>query len=356
MNPAPPLLLERQGRLGVITLNRPKALNALNMPMIERMHEALDSWQNDPGVTAILARGAGERAYCAGGDLKDTWQAMQDPELSWYIQLFRREYALDWRIRTYPKPFIALIDGIVMGGGAGVSVNGAYRVATERTRFAMPECSIGIYPDVGATWFMSQFPGKMGLFLGLTSLQAGGSDAHYLGAATHYVTSGHLPALTDALAQAASSQDVASSVRSTLDRFHEQPASSHLAGLQSAVDCVFGQPSLEGILAALEREEGGWAADARAQIARNSPFSLAVCHRQLTTAQGLSFEDCLRREFFMSLHFGREADFREGMRAQIVDKDRNPAWRHRRLDEVDPSEVAAVFSPVAGVSGLEFPV
>jgi enoyl-CoA hydratase len=348
----PPVLFERMGKLGLMTLNRPKALNALNMPMIELMHEQLDLWEADPEVTAVLARGAGDRAYCAGGDLKDTWQAMQDPELTWYINLFRREYRLDWRIKTYPKPFVAVIDGIVMGGGAGVSVNGAFRVATERTRFAMPECSIGIYPDVGATWFMSHFPGKMGLFMGLTSLHAGGADAHYLGAATHYVTSGHLHALTEALVEASQTQHVLPAVKAALDRCHETPPQSHLAPLQEAIDRVFSKPSLPGILEALAKEEGGWAADARQQVARNSPFSLAVCHRQLTTAEGLSFEDCMRREFAMSLRFGKEADFREGMRAQIVDKDRNPTWRHASISKIDQAEIDAIFAPLTTVPGL----
>ncbi|HSV28998.1 MAG TPA: enoyl-CoA hydratase/isomerase family protein, partial [Candidatus Omnitrophota bacterium] len=294
----------------------------------------------------VVIEGAGERAFCAGGDIRAVWDARERGEANRNPALFAAEYRLDRLIHHYPKPIVALLDGIVMGGGAGVSVNGRFRVATERTLFAMPECAIGFFPDVGATHFLNRCPGNIGLYLGVTGTRLGPSDCLWAGLATHFVPSAELPALKEALAQGG---DVAA----ILDAAHRDPGPSALAGRAAAVDRCFAAASLREIISNLVAEGADWSWDALDPIGDTCPFSQAVTFRQLREGRGLTFDDAIRREYRLACRFLQRADFYEGIRALVVDKDKSPRWSPQSLADVDPAEIEAMFAPL-GEDELEF--
>ena len=268
------ILFDRSGGLGLVLLNRPKALNALTLEMVDAFDRQLLAWADDAAVRAVVAEGAGERAFAAGGDIQRLCEAGRagDPYTSTF---FWDEYILDWRVFHYPKPYVALIDGIVMGGGVGVSVLGSHRVATERTVFAMPETGIGFFPDVGATWFLPRLPGRLGLYLALTGARLGGADSYHAGIATHYVPSARLEDLKAALAAAPlDGEDIEvnhAEVSAVLDRFSENPGPPPVAQLRAAMERCFSQPSVEAVLEALEGEGGEWAEKTRKAMLAKAP-------------------------------------------------------------------------------------
>ena len=247
------IIVERTGGLGIVTLNRPRALNTLSLAMYRRFDPALAAWAGDPSIRAVLVRGAGERAFCAGGDVVAVYEARSQAAGpgDYKADFFREEYQLIRRIHRSPKPLIALMDGITMGGGAGVAVNGRFRVATERTLFAMPEVHIGLFPDVGASRFLNLCPGRIGLYLGLTGARLGAADAAYCGFATHVVPHTSLADLTAALAALAGAGDADAEVERVLARFAVAPAAAALAGLRPAIDRCFAGDSVEAIVARL---------------------------------------------------------------------------------------------------------
>ena len=253
------ILLGREGGLATLTINRPQALNALTLDNYRRIDPALRDWAADPSVHAVVVRGAGDRAFCAGGDVRAVYEAGRgisgDPDLP--AVFFREEYELIRRIHHFPKPYLAIIDGITMGGGAGISVNGAYRIATERTLFAMPETGIGLFPDVGATRFLNRCPGHVGRYLGLTGARLNAADALYCGFATHAVKRDSVEALLDEL-----SRERQRAVEDCLRRFAVDPGPAPLAALQPAIDRCFARDSVEAILDALAAEAAGGGADA----------------------------------------------------------------------------------------------
>jgi enoyl-CoA hydratase len=338
------ILFDRQGALGVVTLNRPRALNALTLDMIRRFEPRLAEWAADDGIAAVLVRGTGERAFCAGGDIRAIWESCRgDGRLA--RDFFREEYRLDRRVFTFPKPYVALIDGVTMGGGVGVSIHGSHRVATERTVFAMPETGIGLFPDVGAGYALPRLPGALGLYLGLTGRRLGAADCLYAGIATHYVESAHLDQLRGALAEVVASELPAAMVERVLDLFSADPGVSELLSEQGAVDRCFGQDSLEGIFAALEAEDSAWAADTLAALARCSPTSLKIAFRQIRRGAGLDFESAMKMEFRLSQACVAGHDFPEGIRAAVIDKDNKPDWQPARLEEVSEALIDRHFGP-----------
>ena len=340
------ILLGREGGLATLMINRPKALNALTLDNYRRFAPALRAWAEDPSIHAVIVRGAGERAFCAGGDVRAVYEAGRgisgDPDLP--AVFFREEYELIRRIHHFPKPYLAIIDGITMGGGVGISVNGAYRIATERTLLAMPETGIGLFPDVGATRFLNRCPGHVGRYLGLTGARVNAGDALYCGFATHAVKHDSVEAVVDELSREHTA------VEDCLRRFAVDPGPAPLAALQPAIDRCFARDSVEAILGALavEAADGGadaeWAAETRAGLMTKSPTSLKITLRQLTIGRDYDLDAALALEYRLTQHIMAGHDFYEGVRAMLIDRDRNPKWRPATLAEVTENMIDAYFA------------
>jgi enoyl-CoA hydratase len=332
------VLFEKRGRVGLITLNRPKALNALTLDMVDAMQAQLNAWRTDGAIEVVVVRGAGERAFCAGGDIR----ALHDSGKAgtpYVIDFYEREYKLDTTIKRYPKPYIALINGIVMGGGVGVSVHGRHRVCGEGTVFAMPETGIGLFPDVGGTFFLPRLPGELGLYLGLTGARMDIHDAKYSGIATHVVPARQHEELVGALA------DGGEAYEKTLARFAVAPANvCRMAGLQPLIDRHFAHGSVEAIVASLEGDTSLFAAETLKTLKTKSPTSLKVTFRQLREGRQIGFEECMRLEFRLTNRFMRGHDFYEGVRAVIIEKDNAPKWKPAALAEVKSEDVLAYFA------------
>jgi enoyl-CoA hydratase len=329
-----------EGSLGRIRLNRPKAINALTLPMIQHIQDALDKFENDPALSAVLISGEGERGLCAGGDIR----ALYDHGRSGFgEEFFTAEYRMNAHIAAYKKPYVAIMDGITMGGGVGLSSHGAIRIVTERTRLAMPETGIGFFPDVGGTWLLGHAPGELGTFLGLTGESFGGADAIYVGLADHFVESANIPALIEALAELPASADI-EAVRSVVEGF-SIAVTPPLAAHRTDIDLAFAFDTVEEIFAALARSAATEFAQASlAVLARKSPTSMKVTLRLLRLGRhSKSLEECLQREFDASHAVMKSAEFYEGVRAAVVDKDRNPKWNPATLREVSEALVASYF-------------
>jgi len=336
------VLFERQGRAGVITLNRPKALNALTLNMVDAMDAQLRSWRNDPAVELVIVRGAGERAFCAGGDIRALYDSGK-AGTPYVIDFYAREYRLNTLIKRYPKPYIALVNGIVMGGGVGVSVHGSVRVCGEGTMFAMPETGIGLFPDVGGTFFLPRCPGEVGMYLALTGARLDVTDASYTGIATHVVPQAQHEAL---LADLCNGPDALERVLSRhAVRSQNKPK---LEGLQPAINLHFAGASVEEIMASLESGKSLFEEQTVKSLKGKSPTSLKVAFRQVREGAKLGFEDCMRLEFRLTNRFMRGHDFYEGVRAVIIDKDNAPKWDPPSIDLVRVRDVDSYFAPLEG--------
>ncbi len=356
MTAANEILAEQQGGLGIITLNRPQALNTLSLSMYRDFDPKLIAWAKDPGIHAVVVRGAGEKAFCAGGDVRAIYDARHHPkgDGDYKADFFREEYLLVQRVHRFPKPYIALIDGITMGGGMGISINGSHRVATERASFAMPEVNIGLFPDVGGSRFLNHCPGQLGRYLALTARRLKAADAIYAGFATHYVPHDRLADLTAALAAAPwETGREHAQVDAVLARFSEDKWPAPLSALQPEIDRCFRFDTVEEILAALERERAEWATEAAVALRRASPLSLKITLEQLKRGRGMEIEAALALEYRMTQHCMAGHDFFEGIRALLVDKDQKPVWQHASLAAVTDAEVAAYFEPL-GSQELRF--
>ena len=350
------ILFGRAGGLATIVINRPQALNALTLENYRSLAPQLAAWAEDDGVQAVAIRGAGGRAFCAGGDIRAMYEAVccgvGDPRLP--VDFFREEYCFVRQVHRFPKPYVAVIDGITMGGGAGISINGAYRVATERTSFAMPETGIGLFPDVGATRFLNRCPGRIGRYLGLTGARLGAADALYCGLATHFVPQARVDELYAAVGGLAWEKGgEARQVETVLAEFSADPGPPPIARLRPAIDRAFAGDTLEDILDALGREKGEWAAELRAELLRKSPTSQKIAFRQLELGRGFDLERALVLEYRISQHVMAGHDFFEGVRAMVIDKDRTPSWRPPRLAEVADALVESYFAPL-GENELRF--
>ena len=362
MSGADEILLGRAGRLATLTINRPKALNALTLDNYRRFDPALRAWATDPSVCAVVVRGAGDRAFCAGGDVRAVYEAGRgisgDPDLP--AVFFREEYELIRRIHHFPKPYLAVIDGITMGGGAGISVNGAYRIATERTLLAMPETGIGLFPDVGATRFLNRCPGQVGRYLGLTGARLNAADALYCGFATHAVRQAEIDALLSELADAGWAGDPCRVVEACLRHVAVDLPPGSLAALQPAIDRCFAADNIAAILDALAAEAAGggddaaWADNTRLELLSKSPTSLEITLRQLTIGRDFDLEAALSLEYRLTQHVMAAHDFYEGVRAMLIDKDQKPRWRPATLAEISDSMIDAYFEPI-GTRELCFP-
>ena len=338
----PEVLFARRGRLGRITLNRPGALNALTLGMAGAMDAQLREWAGDDDVAAILVTGAGEKAFCAGGDIRALYDSGKTPGDTLTRDFYRAEYRLDRLIKRYPKPYIAAIDGVVMGGGVCVSVHGSHRLATERTLFAMPETGIGLFPDVGGSYFLPRLPGRIGLYLALTGARLRAADCLYSGIATHHVPAARLDDLEAALAESGEAIDA------IMSRFHEPPRPAPLAERQADIDRLFAGESVDAIMAALAAGGTDWAASVHATMATKAPLSQKATFRQLARGAKLAFEACMVMEYRMSQAAMAALDFYEGVRAAVLDKDQKPVWSPATLGGVTEAMVDAWFARPPG--------
>lgn len=339
-------VFSRDGALARIRLNRPRVLNALAPWQFGAIHEQLRVWDADSSVGAVMIEGTG-KAFCAGGDIKAVWEARQRGDHVANRTLFRAEYRLDRLIHRFNKPYVALLDGLVMGGGAGLSLNGRYQVASERTVFAMPEAAIGFFPDVGASHFLSRAPGHLGLYLGLTGMRLTAADMVWAGLASHHVPTARHDDLRAALAVAAAAiADPDAAIAEVLGRFHVSTWPAPYAERQETIEQCFGKTSVAEIMACLAERQEPWLVEARERMAATSPTSLAVIWRQLTEGQGMTFETAIAREYRMACAFLAGDQFAEGIRAAVVDKDRSPQWCPDRLEQIASHDVDRFFHPV----------
>ena len=329
----------RDGGLGRLTLNRPQALHALTTVMCSTCITVLSDWRRDPAVQAVLIDHSGERGFCAGGDIRMLADSgASDGRLA--RAFFFTEYRLNHLLFSYPKPVIAVMDGITMGGGVGLSAPARYRLATERTTFAMPETGIGLFPDVGGGWFLPRLPGRIGLWLALTGARIKAADCLHAGLATHHVPSERLPELKAALAENPSD------IEALLAQFHVDPGPAPLLAHRAELDAAFGQGSVEAILAALEAGSD-WARAQALALRTKSPQTLKVAFRQL--ALGLAAPDFaanMAMEYRIGARVVQRHDFLEGVRAVIVDKDNAPKWDPATLEGVGEDLLDAIFAPL----------
>lgn len=344
-NDDPPVLLHVEGRTGHITLNRPQAINALNHPMVRLMDEALSAWEKADDITTVLLTGEGARGLCAGGDIRSIHDDVRAGGGAASVAFWRDEYRLNARIARFPKPYVALMDGIVMGGGVGVSAHGSVRIVTERSRIAMPETGIGFVPDVGGTYLLTRAPGELGTHLALTGAAVGAGDALLCGLADHYVPSERLPEFTAALADADASEVVA--------EYAAAAPEGELAAQREWIDACYSADSVEEIVDRLYNSGDQAAKETAETILGKSPTSLKVTLAALRRARSLaSLEQVLDQEYRVSATAITSPDLVEGIRAQVVDKDRNPHWSPAELTGVTDADVARHFAPRGDELGL----
>jgi enoyl-CoA hydratase len=344
------ILFERRGAVGLATLNRPAALNALTLGMVRAYARQLDRWEKDEALGAVVLRGAGGRAFCAGGDVLAIHDAGRAGDRM-TRDFFREEYALDYRISRLRVPHVALIDGVTMGGGVGLSVHGSHRVATEKTLFAMPETGIGLFPDVGGGYFLPRLPGEIGMYLAMTGHRLRLADCVYARVATHAAQSADAERIVDALA-AADLRGGHAAVDRVLAGFAADPGAAPLAQHRAAIDRCFSGGTVEAMLAALEREGTDWARQQRAVMLAKSPTSMKIAVRQLRLGARLDFAQELRMEYRISQGCMAGHDYFEGVRALLVDKDNKPRWKPAALAEVGEDILARHFDAVPAEGDL----
>ena len=350
--PEPDLIARREGAAGIIRLNRPKAINAVTLEMFRDVDKALDQFESDPAVGLILLEGAGERGLCAGGDIRALYESSQVKGDLGKI-LWREEYILNDRIARFPKPYVAFMDGIVMGGGVGLSAHGSHRVVTERTKLAMPEVGLGFFPDVGGTWLLARSPGEVGTYFGLTGQTMNGPDAVYAGFADAVVPSGQLAALRETLVNLRAGVGAAD-VKAAIDGFATGETAGPVAAIEPQIDRWFGFDRMQDIVAALQSDGSELAQSTLKTLNEKSPRGMVVALKLLRLGRSSSsLEECLVREYRAALEVFASDDFREGVRAAVIDKDRNPRWSPARIADVTPEMVVPYFAGI-GADELVF--
>jgi enoyl-CoA hydratase len=346
------LIAHVEGSAGVIRLNRPKAINAVTLEMFRDIEKALDRFETDPAVSVILLEGAGERGLCAGGDIRTLWESSKVNGDLGKI-LWREEYILNARIKKFPKPHVAFMDGIVMGGGVGLSAHASHRVVTDRTKLAMPEVGLGFFPDVGGTYLLSRSPGEIGTFFGLTGQTMNGPDAVHARFADAVVPAAKLPDLRAALTKVRSGA-TAAEISTLINGFATGETAGPVAAKEAAIDPLFAFDRMEDIVAALKRDGSEFAQSTLKTLGEKSPRGMVVTLKLLRLARkAATLEECLVREYRAALEVFRSDDFREGVRAAVIDKDRNPKWSPPRIEDVTPAMVEPYFAEI-GADELKF--
>ena len=335
------VLIRRDRAIGVLSLNRPQAIHSLTLEMVHAMTAALLEWRDDPAVEAVILDHASGRGFCAGGDIAELRESIVNAGGVTARQFFHDEYQLDHLIKTYPKPFVAFIDGIVMGGGVGISQPAQFRVATEATRFAMPETGIGLFPDVGGSWYLARLQHRIGQFLVLTGARLDGAERLWAGLATHHLPAAALPEAKRRIAAAPGE------IAAILGELAVEPPAPRIAANAAQIERLFAADTLEDIAAALAADPGEWAAKELAAIAPKAPLSSKVALRQLVEGAAMDdFAAILTMEYRIASRLIMRPDFAEGVRALIVDKDNAPKWNPATPGEVGDELVASIFAPL----------
>ncbi|WP_417684271.1 enoyl-CoA hydratase/isomerase family protein [Roseibium sp.] len=335
------ILFEKRGHAGVVTLNRPRALNALNHPMVSALARQLDVWADDDSVRHVVLTGAGEKAFCAGGDIRKIYDMKQSGEPG-LAEFFRDEYMLNAQIKSYPKPYISLIDGIVMGGGVGLSVHGSHRVGTEFVMFAMPETGIGFFPDVGGTYFLPRMPRFTGTYCAMSAGRLKQADLLATGVLTHAMDRENVGALLADL-------ETATDVDAAIEAYAVDPGASDLMIHGDLIETAFSAGSVAGIMERLDASDEDFAVRTAEQIRAKSPTSVHLAFEQMRRGADLDFNGCMKLEYRIVSRVVEGHDFFEGVRAVLVDKDHAPKWTPDRLDQVDTADLQAYFErPVGG--------
>ncbi|GMG88358.1 enoyl-CoA hydratase/isomerase family protein [Biformimicrobium ophioploci] len=345
-----------QGAVGVITLNSEKTLNSLTLDMVREFTSCLNDWQTDDNIAAVFLQGAGEKALCAGGDIQELYRSASGTTSGPCVYaetFFEEEYRLDYLIHTYTKPLICWGHGIVMGGGLGLMAGASHRVGTEKTRIAMPEITIGLYPDVGGTYFLNRMPHRIGLFLGLTASSINLTDALYTGLVSHAAHAAQREAFLTSLCQQAwrpgNQKEANSSIIDEVLSAHaltELPQ-GNLEGMAVAIEAACSQQTLEEIIDAIDALEGDspWLDKAKAALKAGSPLSARLIHEQLERCQGLDLAAVFKAEMLLSTRIVRNREFSEGVRALLIDKDNQPNWQFQRIADIPEELVEQFFTP-----------
>lgn len=338
--------IRKEGRAGRITLTRPKALNALNYAMCLEIDAALTAWENDPAVALVILDAEGEKAFCAGGDIAEMYHAGKAGDLAPARNFWRDEYRMNARLAGYPKPVVSFMQGFTMGGGVGLGGHVSHRVVGDSSQIAMPECGIGLVPDVGGTLILAKAPGQLGAYIGLTGARLNAGDAIVAGFADDYLPEDQWDGMKTCLMITGNADHLKAAARPA-------PA-GNLTANREAIDRLFAPSSIPGIFAALEAEGSDFATATLKTLRRNSPLSMAATLqiiRSLTPQA--TIKDALQAEYRFTWRSQQHSDFQEGVRAAIIDKDRQPRWRHSAPDQVSAAELAGILAPL-GADELTF--
>ncbi|HAT8178713.1 TPA: enoyl-CoA hydratase/isomerase family protein [Legionella pneumophila] len=347
------VLFSQEGQLGFITLNRPKALNALTLSMIMALQKQLSIWKEDNSIKAVVVQAVPGNAFCAGGDIRWLYNAGRSKE-SEQMQFFWHEYRLNHFIHHLGKPYISLLDGITMGGGVGISLHGSHPVASERFVFAMPETGIGFFPDIGASYLLNRCPGFLGIYLGLTGNKLGPHDARKAGLVKQIVFAEQMQSMIDALKKEDLSEDAFNRVDHCISSFASDAITAEGSQIKPLIDVCFSKPTVELIRESLQSAEGVWALGVDNTLLQKSPLSLKITLAQIQKAKGLSLAECLKMDFDLASHFMKGSDFYEGVRSLLINKDKNPQWKPPSLELVTDAMVVSYFE--SSSSGLELMV
>ena len=345
------VVTEVQNGIGWIKLNRPRALNSLNVDMVDTMNELLKQWKSDDRVSLICIYGEGEKGFCAGGDMRTLYDLKEKGNEAYANQFFSLEYGLDNAIHHYPKPVVVLMDGVVMGGGVGLSIGASHRIVTESSKWAMPEMNIGFFPDVGASYFLNQMPGLVGTYIALTASVIHASDALYVGAADYFMESKDWPRLKESMMEKRWTPNAVETELNQLLESFRSPVSlpSSISSIQDKIDHHFRFETIEEIISSLQvsaNQGDEWAGITMRTLLSKSPTSLKVTLRQIQKGKGQSLQACFDMEQNLALNFMKCHDFYEGVRSVLVDKDRSPKWSPTTLDEVTEQQVESFFKTV----------
>lgn len=336
-------------RAGIVILNRPKALNALSLDMIREMETHFHRWAKNPHIYGVIQRAHDDGAFCAGGDVKAIYN-LRESDKDAGIRFYREEYQHNWTLQRFIKPTVSLINGVCMGGGAGISVHGTHRIAAEGYKFAMPETEIGLFPDIGASYFLPRLPGRVGLYMGLTGAVIGQADAYALGLATHCIGADQFDDIQAAMREA-------DPIDPVLEALHQDPGDGEIARLRPAIERCFAPGTVEDIIARLESETGeaaDWGRETARAMRDRSPTSLKLTLRLYEEGARLdSLKASLQMEFRCAVRCLREHDHYEGVRAKMVDKDNSPAWQPAHLQDVRDATIDAYLAPLDDVAELE---
>ena len=339
--------------LAFITLNRPQALNALTFEMVTSLYQQLKEWENNPNVKAVVIQNTGNKAFCAGGDIKQVYENRDHPNKG--NQFFWREYQLNHYIHHYPKPYIALLDGITMGGGVGISLHGnTYRIATANFTFAMPETGIGFFPDVGGTYLLSRCPGYTGTYLALTGARLKAADAIILGLIDYFIPAEKKPLLNETLVSTKFTSNTQADIKTVIQSYNSTPPAASLTEHRQLIDECFKFDTLENILAALQQQDNEWSTHTLKTLQSKSPMSLKVTLQALRRATKLNFDQCMQMEYRLATHFLANNDFYEGVRAVLVDKDQKPKWQPNNIQAVTQEMVDTYFALLPNIEDLDF--